>query len=57
MRRQALIFILVAIVAGVLGFGGRVGLAAEVAKLTFFVFGILFVLSSIFDRAPPAPSN
>ena len=50
MLHYALVFFLVAIVAAVLGFGVIAGTAAMVAKVCFFVFLILAVLS-FFRRA------
>ncbi len=47
MLRWALIFLVVALVAAVLGFGGIAGGAMEIAKILFFVFIALFVLSLI----------
>lgn len=44
MLKWALIFAIVAIVAGALGFGGIAGAAAGVAKLLFFVAVVGFLL-------------
>ncbi|MFC3800345.1 MULTISPECIES: DUF1328 domain-containing protein [unclassified Cohnella] len=46
----AFIFLLVAIVAAIFGFGGIVGAAVGVAKFLFFLFLVLFVISLIFGR-------
>ena len=43
----ALIFLLVAIVAGALGFGGIAGASAGIAKILFFVFLVLLIVSLI----------
>ncbi|HEY2069751.1 MAG TPA: DUF1328 domain-containing protein [Rhizomicrobium sp.] len=43
----ALTFLLVAIIAGVLGFGGVAFASAEIAKIIFVVFLILFAVSLI----------
>ena len=43
----ALTFLIVALVAAVLGFGGIAGLSIEIAKIIFFVAIILFVVSAI----------
>jgi uncharacterized membrane protein YtjA (UPF0391 family) len=40
----ALTFLLVALVAAVLGFGGIAGTAVEIAKLIFFVAIVLFAI-------------
>lgn len=47
MLYYALVFLLVAIVAGLLGFGAIAFAAAGVAKILFFIFLILFVVSLI----------
>jgi uncharacterized membrane protein YtjA (UPF0391 family) len=47
MLRWALGFLLVAILAGICGFGGIAGAATDIARLLFFVFLVLFVLSSV----------
>ena len=54
----AIFFLLVALVAGVLGFGGIAGTAIELAKLIFFIAIILVALSVVyqlvaFRRASP----
>jgi uncharacterized membrane protein YtjA (UPF0391 family) len=43
----ALVFLVVALIAGVLGFGGVYVAAAGIAKILFFVFLILFVISLV----------
>ena len=50
MLRWALLFAVLALVAGILGFGGLAGDFAFLAKILLFVFVILFVLSLIFGR-------
>lgn len=47
MLRYALIFFIVAIVAALFGFGGIAAGATEIAKILFFVFVILFVVSLV----------
>jgi uncharacterized membrane protein YtjA (UPF0391 family) len=44
----ALTFLVVALIAAVLGFGAIAGLSIEIAKIIFFVAIILFVISAIF---------
>ncbi|MET1255826.1 DUF1328 domain-containing protein [Aliikangiella maris] len=41
-------FLVVAIIAGLLGFGGIAGTAAGIAKILFFIFMALFLISGIF---------
>ncbi len=41
-------FLVVALVAGVLGFGGIAGASIEMAKIVFFIAIILFLLSAVF---------
>jgi len=43
--RWALLFLVVAIVAGIFGFAGVMVAAAGIAKLLFYVFLVLFVVS------------
>ncbi len=50
MLSWALLFIIIALIAGVLGFGVVAGTAAWVAKVCFFVFLVLFVLSLFTGR-------
>jgi len=45
MLRWALIFLVVALLAGVLGFAGIMVAAAGIAKLLFYLFVVLFVIS------------
>jgi uncharacterized membrane protein YtjA (UPF0391 family) len=45
MLRWALIFLVIAILAGVLGFAGIMVAAAGIAKLLFYLFVALFVIS------------
>ena len=50
MLNWAILFLIVALIAGVLGFGGVMGTAAWIAKVLFVVFLILFVVSLISGR-------
>jgi len=52
----ALIFLAIALVAGVLGFGGIMAGAAWIAKILFFVFLVLFVIGLIANLARRSPS-
>jgi uncharacterized membrane protein YtjA (UPF0391 family) len=54
MLRFALVFAILALIAGVLGFGGLAGDFAYFAKILLFVFLVLFVVSLLFgSRAGP----
>jgi uncharacterized membrane protein YtjA (UPF0391 family) len=50
MLRWAVVFLLIALVAGALGFFGLEGTAMWFAKVLFFVFLVLFVLSLVMGR-------
>jgi uncharacterized membrane protein YtjA (UPF0391 family) len=50
MLRYALIFAVLAILAGVFGYGGISGDLAAVAKVLLYVFIALFVISLLFGR-------
>jgi uncharacterized membrane protein YtjA (UPF0391 family) len=47
MLRYALIFFIVAIVAALFGFGGIAAGATEIAKILFFIFLVLFIVSLV----------
>lgn len=55
----ALTFLIVALIAAVLGFGGIATFAVDIAKIIFFVAIVLFVVSAIIGlvrgRSPTAP--
>jgi uncharacterized membrane protein YtjA (UPF0391 family) len=40
-------FLVVALIAGILGFGGIAGASIEIAKIIFFIAIVLFVVSAI----------
>jgi uncharacterized membrane protein YtjA (UPF0391 family) len=50
MLNWAVTFLIVAIIAAVLGFTRIAGSAVEIAKILFFVFLVLAVISFIFGR-------
>jgi uncharacterized membrane protein YtjA (UPF0391 family) len=52
MLRYALIFLLVALIAGALGMFGLEGTAMQIARILFFIFLVLFVVSLIMGRRP-----
>jgi uncharacterized membrane protein YtjA (UPF0391 family) len=45
MLHYALVFLVVALIAAALGFGGIAGAAAGIAKLLFLIFIVLFLVS------------
>ncbi|HET9537287.1 MAG TPA: DUF1328 domain-containing protein [Mesorhizobium sp.] len=55
----AITFLIVALVAAVLGFGGIATFAVDLAKIVFFVAIVLFVISAIIalirGRSPTMP--
>lgn len=52
MLSWSITFLIVALIAALLGFGGIAGTAVGIAKILFFVFIVLFVVSLIFGRRP-----
>jgi uncharacterized membrane protein YtjA (UPF0391 family) len=44
-------FLVVALIAGILGFGGVAGASIEIAKIIFFVAIILFLVSAVVGLA------
>ena len=44
-------FLIVALIAGILGFGGVAGASIEIAKIIFFVAIILFLVSAVIGLA------
>ena len=53
MLSWALTFLVIALIAGVLGFGVIAGTAASIAKICFVVFLVLFVLGLVMGRRGP----
>ena len=51
MLRWSLIFFIVAIIAAVFGFGGVAAGASEIARVLFFFFLVIFVVSLIWGLA------
>ena len=50
MLHYALVFLVIALVAALFGFSGIYVAAAGIAKILFFLFLVLFVVSLIFGR-------
>jgi uncharacterized membrane protein YtjA (UPF0391 family) len=42
-----LTFLVVALIAGILGFGGVAGASIEIAKIIFFIAVVLFLVSAV----------
>ena len=55
----AITFLVVALIAGVLGFGGVAAVSVDIARMIFWVFIVLFAIALIYGlitgRRPPAP--
>ncbi len=49
----AITFLVIALIAAVLGFGGLAGTAIGIAKILFFVFIVLFIISFLIGRRGP----
>lgn len=47
MLQWALIFLVVALIAGAMGFGGIAIISVDIARILFFIFLVLFVVSLI----------
>jgi uncharacterized membrane protein YtjA (UPF0391 family) len=50
MLRWALVFLVVAIIAAVFGFGGIAATATGIARILFWVFVVLFLVSFVIGR-------
>jgi uncharacterized membrane protein YtjA (UPF0391 family) len=58
MLHWTIVFLIIALIAGVLGFGVLAGAAMEIARVLFFVFLVLLVVSLIMGatrRGPRVP--
>jgi uncharacterized membrane protein YtjA (UPF0391 family) len=59
MLRWTLIFLVVALIAALLGFGNLAGDASEIARILFFVFLVLILVGLLYSlltgRKPPLP--
>jgi len=51
MLRWALAFFIIAVVAGVLGFGGIAAGASDIARFCFFLFIVIFLVSLVWGLA------
>jgi len=50
MLSWSLTFLVIALIAAALGFGGIAGVATGIAKILFFVFLVAFVVSLVMGR-------
>jgi uncharacterized membrane protein YtjA (UPF0391 family) len=57
MLRWALIFLVIALVAALFGFGGLAAAATNIAQILFYIFLVLFLIALLFSlisgRKPP----
>ncbi len=58
MLRLAIEFLIVALIAGLLGFGNLANMSVGIAQIIFFVFLVLFLIAAVVHamtgRYPPA---
>jgi uncharacterized membrane protein YtjA (UPF0391 family) len=54
MLSWAILFLIIALVAGIFGFGLLGATAMGFAKILFFVFLVVFIVSLVLGRRPPA---
>jgi len=55
MLRLAILFLVIALIAALFGFGGIAGAATDIARILFFVFLVLFLASLLFGSLRGAP--
>ena len=53
MINWAIPFLVIALIAAALGFGGIAGTAVGLAKILFFVFIVLFIIAFVMGRKTP----
>lgn len=53
MLRWAILFLVVALVAALFGFGGVAAVGVDAARILFFVFLVLFVVSLVMGNRTP----
>jgi uncharacterized membrane protein YtjA (UPF0391 family) len=51
MLNWAIAFLIIALIAGILGFGGAAGASIEIAKNIFFIAVVLFLVSALIGVA------
>jgi uncharacterized membrane protein YtjA (UPF0391 family) len=52
MLRWTVTFLIIALIAALLGFGGIAAGAESIARILFFIFIVLFLISFLFGRRP-----
>ena len=55
MLSWAITFLIIALIAAVLGFGGIAGTAVGFAKIIFFAFIVMFIIACLMGRKTPTP--
>lgn len=55
MLRYSIVFLVIALIAALFGFGVIASTAAGIAKILFFLFLVLFVVSLVMGRRRVAP--
>jgi uncharacterized membrane protein YtjA (UPF0391 family) len=50
MLRLAIVFLVIALIAAVFGFGGVAAVATDAARILFFVFIVLFLITLVMGR-------
>jgi len=55
MLRWSVLFLVLGLIAGLLGFAGLEGTMMQFARILFFLFIVLFVISLIFGRRAGGP--
>lgn len=57
MLRWTIIFLVLALIAGVLGFGNIAGVSTDIARILFLIFVVLFIVAALVNalrgRTPP----
>lgn len=55
MLRWAIVFLIIALIAGALGLFGTQAIASQIAWTLFVVFLVLFLVSLVMGRGTPTP--
>lgn len=53
MLYNAMLFLVIALIAGILGMGVVTGVAMWIARVLFLIFLVVFILSLVTGRRPP----